>query len=100
MADTWIQYSTVNLIGQRIKEARNEIRSGRLKLNEVVASLAQMKDAGVVGTLIQEQCGCPSTAEAELLVAELESIQFKLNTNDSQSDLNAAIDQFFARFGP
>jgi hypothetical protein len=100
MADNWIKFSTGNLLGQKIKQARNSLKSGRDMLNEVVATLAQMKDSGNVGTLIQEECGCPDLTEAENLVAELESIQFKLNTNDSQSNLDAAFDQYEARFGP
>lgn len=100
MADNWYNFSTNGLLGQGIKSARSSLKSGREALNNAVATLAEMKDAGVVGTTIQEQLGTATLEEAEDIVAELESIQFKLNTNDSQSNLNAAYNQFLARFGP
>lgn len=95
MADTYIQYSNPQL-----KQCRDDLYRARATLRSLVASTAQMKDGGVVGALIESHFGCPNNAEAVALVGELESLDFKLNTNDSQSNLNAAIDQFLARFGP
>lgn len=100
MADTYIQFGTQSEICQLIRQGRDELESGRDKIHRATAILAQMKDGGVVGTLIESECGCPNNAEAVALVGELESFDFKINTNDSQSNLKAAYDQFLARLGP
>lgn len=100
MADTYIQFGTQSEICQEIRQARDNLANAMTGITKVVRVMAQMKDGGVVGPLIESECGCPNNAEAVALVGEFEALQFKLNTNDSQSGLFAGIEQFLARLGP
>lgn len=100
MAENYIEYDRNSELGREAFEIMKMLKEGRQRLNNLVATMAEQKSSGVVGALIQSKAGCPTLAEAEALVSECEAFQFKLNTNDSQSNLDAAFDQFLARLGP
>lgn len=99
MAVNHITYNDQLQHGRQLRSAMNKIHEGRDELAELVEIVAQMKDGSTVTSYIQGKFGTTDLSGAEALVAEIESLNFKLNTDDSQSNLNAAITQANAKLG-
>lgn len=69
-------------------------------ISDVFAVMDRMRDDGVLAlAYIQDKYGFPDTATAQAAYDELNSLQAKLNTNASITDMNAAMLQAFAKFG-
>lgn len=99
MAAEHVKYNDQTDIGRLIKSGINTLYEGRAKITEAKNQLAQMKESGVVTTYIQTEAGCQTLEDAEDLVGEIEALEFKLVTNDSQTSVGDAITQANAKLG-
>lgn len=94
-----IKYNRSSDVGRKIAAASQMINEGKKFLSDAVKDMAEMKDGGAVTSYLQGELGCPDLTEAQELVAECESMDFKLTTNDSQANVGTAITQWVARVG-
>lgn len=85
--------------GQKLNRALNLLEDGLDTLNEVFEIMNQMKDGGAITSYLQQKFGFPDVTTAEAAYNELNSLQSKLNTNASVTDVNAAMIQCFRKFG-
>lgn len=102
MAFTKIHFNGGLQHGQLLRSTLTSLENGHDGLNDIMAALALMIDGdGSSATHFEEvmtRMGTTSTANAKALYDELASLQFKLNTNASVTDVLAALNQAFAKF--
>ena len=88
--------------GRIIRRALSQLEEGYEGLVDVIAALALMIDGdgsqAAHFTYMTAKCGFPSDAVAKLAWEELNSLKFKLTTNASITDMNAALLQAFNKF--
>ncbi len=102
MAVSHITYNQGTQHGALLKTALSQLEAGLQRANELKATLALMIDGdGSNAThfaYMQEKLGFADNAAAKSAWEELNSLLFKLNTNGSVTDVNAALMQAFAKF--
>jgi hypothetical protein len=91
-------------LGGKFVRAAQMIYEGRAQLRQAVESATQYKLADgdgngsqVVGAGCQAALGAASVQDAADAIAEMESLDFKLNTNGQQTDVANAISNALAR---
>jgi hypothetical protein len=89
--------------GRQLRAALSKIEDGYESLNEVIAIMTRMIDgdgsSAAHFTYMVTKMGFADTAGAKAAFDELNSLAFKLNTNASVTDVNAALLQVFSKFG-
>lgn len=101
MAVGHISFTNTQLGGQ-LQQALHEFNSGLDALNELFATMTQMKDGDGSQashfTYAVSKFGFPDTTAAKAAYDELGSVLAKLNTDASVSNVHAAIGQLIAKF--
>ncbi len=102
MAITHIHFNDGLPHGRLLRSALSSLERGHDDLNAIIASIQTMIDGdGTDAAHFDEvvtRFAFPSTAVAKAAWGELNSLRFKLNTNESVSDVLAAIQQAMSRF--
>jgi hypothetical protein len=102
MAFTKIHFNDTLSHGRLLRNLINDLEDGRDGLNQLIAATQLMIDGdGSQITHFDEvmtRFGFPSTTVAKAAWEELLSVQTKINTNASVSNVLAALDQAFAKF--
>ena len=102
MAVSHIQFNSGTQHGAILRHGLTLLEDGLDRLNEIKATMQLMIDGdGSSDThfaYMQEKFGFASNADAKACWDELNSVLFKLNTNDSVTSVNAAMLQAFAKF--
>lgn len=103
MAVSHISYTKTSPHGHLLAKALDDLRGGFNGLNLIFNTFNMMKDGdGSQAShfvYAADKFGFPDTTTAKAAYDELNSLQSKLNTNSSISDLNAAMLQAFHKFG-
>lgn len=88
--------------GSLLHAAMHQLEDGLNGLNEIIATIQQMIDGdgsqAAHFTYVADKFGFTDTATAKAAWEEANSLKFKLNTNSSVSDVNAAMLQAFNKF--
>jgi hypothetical protein len=98
MAVGHIPYQQNTQHGSLKRQALNDLERGLEGLVDLIAVMDQMKDSGTVGEYLREKFGYADVDAATAAYNELASLHFKLTTNGSVSDVNAALLQAFNKF--
>jgi hypothetical protein len=89
--------------GRLIRRALQQLQEGREGLVDILGVLQLMIDGDSSDpsqfTYMTAKCGFPDNATAKSAWEELQSLKFKLTTDASQSNVNAAQSQAFSKFG-
>lgn len=103
MAFSHLNYNKSTPHGYLLAKALDDLRNGFLGLNFIFRTMDTMKDGdGSQATHFAEattRFSFADDATAKAAYDELNSLQAKLNTNSSVTDLNAAMLQAFHKFG-
>lgn len=103
MAVSHISYTKGSPHGHLLAKALDDLRNGVNGLNLIFQTMNHMKDGdgsqAAHFTYASSMFGFPSDDVAKAAYDELNSLQAKLNTNSSVTDLNAAMLQAFHKFG-
>ena len=102
MAFTHVYFNDQIHHGRLLRRALQQLEEGLESLNDIFSALNHMKDGdgsqaahfARATTLL----GFPDDATTKAAYDELNSLQAKLNTNASVTDVNAALLQAFAKF--
>jgi hypothetical protein len=102
MATSNIEFNAGLRHGSLLRSALTSLENGHDALNDVIASMQLMIDGDGSNVShfneMMTRFGFASTTTAKAAWDELNSVRFKLNTNDSVSDVLAALNQAFAKF--
>ena len=96
MAFSHIAINRGSALGGELYSAINSLQAALAKLNELTSAMPAMVD-GSDYTHLETQFGFDG-GKGQTAKAELESMLAKLNTNDSVSNVNAAMAQVFNYF--
>jgi hypothetical protein len=103
MAVAHISFNDQLTHGRMIRRALQSLEEGTDTLNDLMGVLATMIDGdgsqAAHFTYMTTKCGFASDAGAKAGYDELASLKFKLSTDTSQTDVNAALIQAFRKFG-
>lgn len=102
MAVTHISYNSSTQHGTLLHAALKGLEDGLDLLNDTLSSMSRMIDGDgsqdAHYAYMRDKFGFPTEAEAHAAFNELNSAAFKLNTNASVTDMNAALLQVFSKF--
>lgn len=102
MAVSHIPYNKGTIHGSILSGGLNRLETALDELNEIKGTMALMIDGDGSSAshfaYMQEKFGFLDNAAAKAAWDELNSLLFKLNTNASVSDVNAALLQAFNKF--
>lgn len=102
MAVAHIDYNRNSQHGSALRNALTNLESAFEQLNQTHATMALMFDGDGSDAshfaYMQGKFGFADNAAAKAAFDELASLLFKLNTNSSVSDVNAAMTQAFNKF--
>ena len=102
MAVSHITFNDQLQHGRLLRRGLTQFEEGLETLNDLKAFLDQAKDGdgsdAAHFTYATLKMGTTSDAQTKALYDELASLLFKLNTNSSVTDVNAALLQAFAKF--
>lgn len=102
MASTNIHFDDQKHHGRLLRSALHMLEGGLDALNDAFASMTHMKDGdgsqAAHFTELTSRFGFTTDAKAKDAYDELNSLQAKLNTNASVTDVNAALLQAFSKF--
>lgn len=96
---THISFNTASQFGGSLASTLRRFENSFNDLNELFSSLTLMRDndgsAADDYALIQQKIGATDNAGAKAVYDELSSVLFKLNTDSSVTEVNAAMRQVF-----
>lgn len=102
MAVTHIQFNQGTQHGALLRSGLTLLEDGLDRLNDLKATLQLMIDgdgsSAAHFAYMQERLGFSDNAAAKAAWDELNSLLFKLSTNSSVDNVNAALVQAFAKF--
>lgn len=98
MAVGHITYQQNTQHGAMLRQSLQQLENGLESLVDLLAVMDQMKDSGEVTEYLREKFGFVSVEAAEAAYNELASLHFKLTTNGSVDNVNAALLQAFNKF--
>jgi len=102
MAVSHIYFNEQSQYGRLIRRALNLIEDGLDNLNDTIGVITVMIDGDGSQadhfTYATTKFGFGSDADTKAAYEELQSLAFKLNTNASITDMNAALLQAFNKF--
>jgi hypothetical protein len=102
MASTNLHFDDQSHHGRLLRSALHMLEGGHEALNDAVASMNHMKDGDGSQAAhfaeVTSRFGFVTDAKAKAGYDELNSVLFKLNTDSSVTDMNAALLQAFAKF--
>lgn len=99
MAVAHIQYDPNLRHGQQLRGAMLSLGSALDLVNELFAVMNQMRDGGSVTVYLQNKFGFPDVATAQAAYDEINSLQLKLNSDASVTNVHTAIIQAVSKFG-
>jgi hypothetical protein len=103
MAVQHITFNDQTNHGRMIRRALQQLQDGRQGLIEIIGVMQLMIDGDSSDpsqfTYMTTKCGFPDNATAKAAWEELNALKFKLTTDSSQSNVNAAFDQAQHKFG-
>jgi hypothetical protein len=101
VATTNLYFNDQTQYGRMLRRGLNLLEEGYELLNDVLANVPHMIDGNGSDaahfTEVTARYGFDNNADAKAAWDELNSLMFKLNTNTSVSDMNAAMLQAFAK---
>ena len=102
MAVSHIAFDDQAKHGRLLRRALQQIEEGKDNLDDTIAAMALMIDGdgsqAAHFTYMTTKFGFASDAASKAAWEELNSLKFKLSTNDSVTDVAAALAQAFAKF--
>lgn len=103
MATTHISFNDGTRWGRQLRNVLDNLERGLDEGNDLLAVMTHMIDGDGSNAshfdLVTTNFGFADNAHAKAAWDELNSMMFKLNTNSSVSDVNAALLQAFAKMG-
>lgn len=103
MAVSHITFNDQLQHGRQLRSSLNKLEEGLIELNDILAILARMIDGNGSDAshfiYMVAKLGFPDNDTAKAAYDELQSLAFKLNTDSSVADVNAALRQAFSKFG-
>lgn len=105
MADPFIPFNDQIPHGRRLRSFLNKLNEFMDESADWMATSEQMKQTNADGSdpahwaTLASKAGFESNEDAKSAFDEIASLKFKLTTNSSVSDVNAAILQCLAKFG-
>lgn len=102
MATSNLEFNSGLRHGGLLRSALTNLENGNDSLNDVISCMQLMIDGNGSDAShfneVMTRFGFSSLANSKAAWDELNSLKFKLNTNDSVTDVKAAMDQAFAKF--